>query len=165
MREIEKLKREMWQEEEAIGLVSENGDVEDSGEVEMEVEVEVEGNFDGEFTPPPSPTPLPETIIGNRELDEAGLSSGGPSKDDNQSVHKKSQKEKSKSQTRLSDDVPAPSNTPLGNGDVPQDAAPSQPELTKREKRKLREAKKAVNPKAEGNIIVRTSLESWLLVY
>ena len=159
MREIEKLKREMWQEEEAIGLVAENREVEDNGEVD------VEGHFDGQFTSPPSPTPLPETIIGNRELDEVGLSSGEPSKDDNQSVHTKGQKKKYKSQTRLSDDVPAPSNAPPEDGNIPQDAAPSQPELTKREKRKLREAKKAVNPQAEGNVIVHTSLELRLLVY
>ncbi|OAX36226.1 DnaJ-domain-containing protein [Rhizopogon vinicolor AM-OR11-026] len=144
MREIEKLKREMWQEEEVMGLVADDGEGE-----------EVEGDFDGEFTPPLSPTLPPETVIGNGEPDKLGLPAGGPSKDDD---HKKGKKKKSKPQTRPSDDgdVPTPSSTPLENGDVSQDATSLQPELTKREKRKLREAKKAANPESERNIIVCT---------
>jgi len=153
MREIEKLKREMRQEEEEIGLDAEDGDGEENREVD--------GDLDAK--PPPSPTPSSETILGNGEPDEVGQLSGKPPEDDDQSVLKKGKK-KSMSQ-KLSDRVPVPSsvtlaleneNTPEGAVPSPKDAAPSQPELTKREKRKLREAKKAANPEPGGGIIVCT---------
>lgn len=155
MREIEKLKREMWQEEEAIDLGAEDG--------EGEEDKELDGDPDGEFTPPLSPTPSPEPILGNGEPDEVGIPAGRSSKDDNHPVHKKGKKKKAKPQTGL-DDVPAPPNAPPENGDAPQDAVFSQPELTKREKRKLREAKKAANAESEHSIIVCTYLGSQWLV-
>jgi DnaJ family protein A protein 5 len=153
MREIEKLKREMRQEDEAIGLGAEDGEGKENEKVD--------GDSDGEFTPPSSPTPPasptpPETVLEQGEPDKIGLLAEESSKDNDQSVHKKGKKKKSKPQARPSDGVTAPPSTVPENGNAPQDATSSQPELTKREKRKLREARKAVNPEPERGIIVCT---------
>lgn len=133
MREIERLKREMWQEEEALQHGPEEGESD-----------EVDGGFDSEFVPPPPPTP-PEPVLENRDEDEVGSSPTEelPAEDD-QLVRKKDKKKKCKPQTRPSSDAPASSPPPKSRDDS-QEVMSSQPELSKREKRKLREAKKAAN--------------------
>lgn len=144
MREIERLKREMWQEEEAFGHGPEEGESDKN---------EVDGDFDSEFVPPPPPTP-PEPVPENGDADEVGSPQEGLPAEDDQLAHKKSKKKTFKPQTRPIDDAPALSITATESRDDFQDVTSSQPELSKREKRKLREAKKAANVvKAEHSMV------------
>lgn len=143
MREIERLKREMWQEEEALGHGPE-------GERDKN---EVDGDFDSESVPPPPPTP-PELVLENKDADEVGSPPEGLPAEDDQLMHKKGKKKKFKSQTRPSDDAPAFSTTPPESRDGSQDVTTSQSELSKREKRKLREAKKAASVVKAEHIMV-----------
>lgn len=136
MREIERLKSEMWREEEALQHGPEEGE---SDEIQ-----EVDGGFDSEFVlPPPLPTP-PEPVLENRDEDEGGSPAEELPAEDDQLVRKKDKKIKYKPQTRPSSDAPASSPPPKSRDDS-QEVMSSQPELSKREKRKLREAKKAAN--------------------
>jgi DnaJ family protein A protein 5 len=135
MREIERLKREMWQEEEVLGHGLEEGDSDEN---------EVDGDLHSGSVPPPLPTP-PEPVLENRDADEVGSPIEEPPAEDEQLVHRKGKKKKSKPQTRPPGDAPAPSTTPPESRDDFHNVTSSQPELSKREKRKLREAKKAAN--------------------
>lgn len=136
MREIERLKREMWQEDEALGHGPEEG--------ESDENEEVDGDLDSKFVSPPPPTP-PEPVLENRDADEVGSTTEEPPAEDDQLVHKKGKKKKFKPQSRLSGDASAPTTTPPESRDDFDNVTSSQPELSKREKRKLREAKKAAN--------------------
>lgn len=143
MREIERLKREMWQEEEAFEHGPEKGESDEN---------EVDGDFESEFVPPPPPTP-PEPVLENGDVYEAGPSTEEFPAEEDQRVHEKGRKKKSKPQTRPSDDAPAPPTPAPKSGDGPQGETSSQPELSKRDKRKLREAKKAANVEAEHSMV------------
>ncbi|KAG0708086.1 DnaJ-domain-containing protein [Suillus ampliporus] len=144
MREIERLKREMWQEEEVIGHDPEG---------ESDENEEADGDFDSESVPPPPPTP-PGPVLENGVADEVGLPPEElPAEDNDEPVRKKGKKKTPKPKTRPSDDAPASSNSTPENEDVSQGIPSSQPELTKREKRKLREAKKAANVEVEHSMV------------
>lgn len=136
MREIERLKREMWQEEEVLRLGPEEGESDENEEVDRD--------SDSEFVHPPPPTP-PEPVLENGDADEFGPPTEELQADDDQLMHRKGKKKRSKPQTRPSDEAPVASTTAPESGDGHQGGTSSQPELSKREKRKLREAKKAAN--------------------
>lgn len=136
MREIDRLKREMWQEDEALGHGPEEG--------ESDENEEVDGDLDSKSISPPSPTP-PEPVLANRDAGEVGSTTEELPAEDDQLAHKKGKKKKFKPQSRPSGDAPAPTTTPPESRDDFHNVTSSQPELSKREKRKLREAKKAAN--------------------
>ncbi|KAG2118552.1 DnaJ-domain-containing protein [Suillus cothurnatus] len=145
MREIERLKREMWQEEEALGHGPKEG--------ESDENEEVNGDFDRVLVPSPPPTP-PELELENGNADEVGSSLEGLPAENDQLEHKRGKKKRLKPQTRSLDDAPAPSITPPESRDGFQGIVSSKPELSKREKRKLREAKKAANVVKAEHIMV-----------
>ncbi|KAG2148999.1 DnaJ-domain-containing protein [Suillus bovinus] len=136
MREIERLKREMWQEEEALGHGLEEGESDEN---------EVDGDFDSKFIPPPLPSPPELVRVENEDADEAGSPTEELPAEDDQLAHKKGKKHKLKPKARPSSDAPPSTTTPPENKDDFQNVMSSQSELSKREKRKLREAKKAAN--------------------
>lgn len=170
MQAVERLKRDMLEEDEVLGLDVEQAEHSDNDAEEDVSEAE---------THPRSPTPVPlsddrpKTPGRNDDLGEEEDGSSGMLQQPKQkkkarkksrapspeTLNKSERRSKARSAVHpgeLADEVPFPGDTgtPVGEEEFSQHGEPSQPELSKRDKRRAREAaKKAKEASTEVKLV------------
>lgn len=159
LKEVERLQRQMQEEDEALGLEAEDPGLPEDEAVEEEIKITAKENVavvDDASEPPLSPSPSSKSNIDNPEISE-GVSEL-PTRDVSpQPEHRKTKKRDKKnglepmSKTerralRRNQQVDSDEDGPvLDGGDQPKEgeASVQMPELSKRDKRRARQAKKA----------------------
>lgn len=158
MKEVERLRREMEMEDEELGL----GGDESQENLDLDAESRSEVVEDDEVpeSPPKSPSPFSADVTTTKDDDDDDMAEPAP--EDDSRIEEKPKKKKAtlisipadpltkterkRRKTAMVDDVVATSERGSGRGtpDIPSDTETGVvvPELSKREKRRAREAKK-----------------------